>query len=112
LRGGGTRLLAVSAPARLPTWPEAPTFAEAGFPELTASEAFCLVLPAATPAPIVAALHRAVHAAIARPELRERLARLEVAPLVLDPAATAARIRAEFDAWGPVVRASGFTAEE
>ena len=85
---------------------------DAGFPELTASEAFCLVLRARSPAPLVEALHAAVEAAVALPALRQRLARLEITPMVLPPRATTARIRAEFEAWGPIVRASGFTAEE
>jgi hypothetical protein len=33
-------------------------------------------------------------------------------PMVLSPPATAARVRTEFAAWGPVVATSGFKAEE
>lgn len=112
LGGGQTRLLAVSAPARLPSQPDAPTFAEAGFPELTASEAFCLMLPARAPAALADALHRAVEAAVTEPMLRERFTRLNLSPLVLSPQAISLRVRDEFAAWGPIVRASGFTAEE
>ena len=111
-REARVRLLAVSSEARLAGLPEVPTFAQQGFPTLTASEAYCVVLPARTPVPFVAALHAAVAAAVADPVLRERLARLEVAPMVLSPEATGARLRAELAAWAPIVRDSGFRPEE
>ncbi len=111
-RAGRTRLLAVSSAERLSSHASTATFAEAGFPHLTASEAFCLVLPAGAPASVADALHRGVAASVARQDVRERLTLLELTPMVLSPQATAARIRAEYAAWGPVVRASGFTSEE
>jgi tripartite-type tricarboxylate transporter receptor subunit TctC len=111
-REGRTRLLAVSSPERLLDMPEVPTFAEQGVPDLTMTEAFCLMLPAATPAPLVTALNDAVRTAVEQPVAREGLARLEMAPMVLSPTATAARIRAEREHWGPIVRASGFSADD
>lgn len=112
LHGGLVRLLAVSSPTRLLGFPEVPTFAEQGFPQLTATEAFAVMLPARTPAPIVAALNAALAEAVAEPALRERLAQLQIAPGVLSPAETGARLQAEHAAWGPTVRAAGFTPEE
>lgn len=111
-REGRTRLLAVSSPERLPGKPEVPTFAEQGFPDLTMTEAFCLMLPAATPAPLVGALNEAVRVVVEHPAARERLAPLEMVPKVLSPEATAARIRAEREHWGPIVKASGFSADD
>ena len=111
-REGRTRFLAVSSPERLPGTPEVPTFAEQGFSDLTMTEAFCLMLPAATPAPLVAALNEAVQAAVEHRTARERLARLEMAPMMLSPEATAERIRSERDRWGPIVRAIGFSADD
>ncbi|UPY38948.1 tripartite tricarboxylate transporter substrate binding protein [Sediminicoccus sp. KRV36] len=110
-RDGRGRLLAVTTPERLAAFPTIATFAQSGFAELTADEAVCIVLPARTPPVLVAALHAAVSRAVAAEPVRERLARLEITPGVLSPEATAARLRADFAAWGPVVAASGFTAE-
>lgn len=112
LRGGRVRQLAVSSEARLPGFPEAASFAELGSPAITASEAFSVMLPARAPEPIVAALHAAIAAALAEPGMRERLTRLELMPTVLSPQATAVRLRTELAAWGQVVAASGFKAEE
>lgn len=112
VRGGQARLLAVSSEARLPGFSDTATFAQQGFPGITASEAFAVMLPASTPPNIAAALNAAIAEAVAEPAMRERLAQLQMTPLVLSPAETAARLAREFTAWGPAVRASGFTPEE
>ncbi len=112
LRAGRLRLLAVTSAARLANLPEVPTFAEAGFPQVTGGEAYLISLPAAAPAAVVASLHAAVAAAAERPALRERQAQMQLAALTLSPAATAARLREEFDHWGRLVAQTGFRAEE
>jgi tripartite-type tricarboxylate transporter receptor subunit TctC len=109
--GRGLRILAVSTRARLPRLPAVPTLAESGFPQLTISEWMGLFLPARTPPATVAALHRAVAAAADTPEVRQALERLEFLPTIDGPEAFAARIRRDRDAWGPVVRDSGFRPE-
>jgi tripartite-type tricarboxylate transporter receptor subunit TctC len=111
-RSGQARILAVSSPERMPRLPELPTFAELGQPDLTAEEWFGVLLPAQTPAPLVEALHRAIAAAAAAPELQEALARLEYRAATSSPQAFAERIRAERERWRPVVQESGFKAEE
>jgi tripartite-type tricarboxylate transporter receptor subunit TctC len=109
--GQGLRVLAVSSRARLPRLPDVPTLAESGFPQLTISEWFGLFAPARTPAPIIAALHQTIVAAAQTPEIRQALDRLEFLPTINGPEEFAARIRRERDAWGPVVRESGFQPE-
>ncbi|HWT10927.1 MAG TPA: tripartite tricarboxylate transporter substrate-binding protein [Roseomonas sp.] len=111
-QGEGLRMLAVSSPARNPRFPAVPTFAELGHPDLNKDEWFGALLPAGTPAPLVAALHRAIVTAAAAPEMVAALDRLEYAPTTsASPAAFAARIRQERDDWGALVRASGFRPE-
>lgn len=112
LQGGQAKLLAVSADARLPAFPDAATFAEQGFPQLTATEAFVAMLPANAPAAVVAALNAAIVEAATEPTVRQRLSQLQITPLVLSPTETGARLAREFAAWGQAVRASGFTPEE
>jgi len=112
LTGGQLRILAVTAPGRLPRLPEVPSFAELGLPAMTAEEQFGVFLPAGAPPPLVGALHRGLSAALATAEVREALTRLEYEPQVMEPAAFAARLRAERDHWGPIVAASGFKPEE
>jgi tripartite-type tricarboxylate transporter receptor subunit TctC len=112
VRGGQVRLLAVSSEGRLGGFPDTATFVEQGFPQMTGGEGFAVMLPARAPQPVVAALNAAIAEAVADPTVRDRLAQLEMTPMVLSPGATAARLAAEFAAWGPTVRASGFTPEE
>lgn len=111
-RGGEARLLAVSSPHRLPRLPEVPSFAEAGLGALTHEEWYGAVLPARAPAPVVAALQAAIAAAAATPELQDGLARIDIAPLVLEPEAFRSRMRQEQESWGPIVAASGFNPDE
>ena len=108
----GVRMLAVSSTARVPRYPDVPTFAELGYPEMNQEEWFGAALPAGTPAGVVQALFDAIKAASVRPDMLEALGRLEFANTTsASPAAFAAQIRAEREMWGPVVRNSGFTPE-
>ena len=66
-----------------------PSFAELGYPAMTA--------PAGSPAPLVGALHRGLSATLATAEVRDALTRLEYEPQAMEPAAFAARLRAERD---------------
>src|SRR5689334_6453946 len=49
IRAGRARALAISAPARLPDYPDIPTFAESGYPDLVATVWFSLSGPAGLP---------------------------------------------------------------
>lgn len=111
LRGrGGPRALLVTGPARSPLLPEVPTAAEAGYPNLGFEAWFGLVAPAATPAPILAALDAAALAALAAPATRASIegAGFRVAAAGRD--AFAARMAAERLRWADVVRSTGFRA--
>lgn len=109
---GRVKVLATTGAQRSPFYPDVPTFAELGFPDLVVGEWFGLFAPMATPAAVVAGLNAAVVAALARPEVQERLRALAYAPLHMAPEAFARRIRAERDGWAETVRATGFVVEE
>jgi tripartite-type tricarboxylate transporter receptor subunit TctC len=109
--GTGLRILAVTSPARIPRLPDVPTVTEAGYRQLAVSEWMGLFAPPRTPAPIVAALHRAIAAAAETAEVRQTLDRFEFQPLVTGPDAFPDRIRHERDTWARVVRETGFQPE-
>ncbi|WP_165943637.1 tripartite tricarboxylate transporter substrate-binding protein [Roseicella aquatilis] len=111
-RAGQLRMLGISTPERLPSLPEVKTYAEQGFAGLTFQESFGLLLPARTPAGHVQQLYDAVRVAAEKPALRETLARLEYGIVNLAPADYAASLQADRDRWGPVIRATGFKAED
>ncbi|WP_237214964.1 Bug family tripartite tricarboxylate transporter substrate binding protein [Falsiroseomonas oryziterrae] len=64
VRGGALRALAVMAEQRHPSLPDVPSAPEAGIPRAVFEEFFPILAPAATPAPVVAALGAAFRGAI------------------------------------------------
>ena len=73
VKAGKLRVLAVLSEKRSPIFPDVPTIAESGFPGFEASVWYAVVGPAGMPAPVVARLHQEVQAALAAPDVRERL---------------------------------------
>jgi tripartite-type tricarboxylate transporter receptor subunit TctC len=110
--GSGARMLALTAEARNPRYPDVPTMKELGHADLSKDEWFGALLPAGTPAPVVQALHGAIARIAATPDMVAALDRIEYLPTTsASPQAFALRIRSERDEWGPVVRESGFQPE-
>lgn len=70
---GQLRALAVSYTERMPEFPDVPTFAEVGYPNVRASNDFGIAIRADTPAPIKVRLEEAYRAAVRRPEVVQRL---------------------------------------
>jgi tripartite-type tricarboxylate transporter receptor subunit TctC len=106
VRAGRVRVLAATSRARLPDLPDVPTFAEAGFPGLTATTWFSLSGPPGMAAPVVATINAEVRRAIHTPRWRERTAAEGLEPNDLDPAAFAQYVRAEIERWTPLARAA------
>ncbi|HSD55006.1 MAG TPA: tripartite tricarboxylate transporter substrate binding protein [Burkholderiales bacterium] len=111
IRAGRLRALALTAAQRLSEYPDVPTFAELGYPELVATTWFALSGPAGVPPEIVAKLNAEVLRALHAPELRERLRMDGAEPNDLDAAAFTEFVRAEIARWTPVVRASSARSE-
>ena len=72
-REGAVRILATGSAGRLAVAPEVPSFEEAGVPGFRAAAFIGIVVPAGTPAEVVATLAAAVGAAVADPANRQRL---------------------------------------
>jgi tripartite-type tricarboxylate transporter receptor subunit TctC len=111
IKAGKARALAVSSVKRVPDFPDVPTFGELGYPELTASIWFSLSGPAAMPADIVGRLNEEVRRALRLPDVGARLRPEGIEPDDLDPREFTAFMAAELKRWGPIVRASGATAD-
>jgi tripartite-type tricarboxylate transporter receptor subunit TctC len=67
--GGRLVPLAVYGPQRLPKYPQVPTMAEAGFPELSLPSFSGFFFPAGTPAPMVARMHAELVSAMKNSDL-------------------------------------------
>ena len=111
IKAGRARALAVSSEKRVPDFPDVPTFGELGYPELAAAIWFSLSGPPGMPPEIVARLNSEVRRVLKLPEVRERLRPEGIEPGDLDPQQFAAFLASELKRWGPIVRASGATAD-
>ena len=110
-RAGKLRILATSGKQRSPFVPEIPTFIEAGFPELVVEEWFGFYAPAKTPASIVAAANAAINAALKEKSVIDSLGIQGMLPVGGTALQMAADQKLQYDAWGPIVKKIGFTAE-
>ena len=91
--------LAVYGPQRLPRYPNVPTMAEAGFPELSLPAFSGFFFPAGTPMPMVAKMHAALVAAMQTPELTNILANAGGVYQVMTQPAFADFYRQEIAKW-------------
>jgi tripartite-type tricarboxylate transporter receptor subunit TctC len=110
-RAGSLRILAVTGSKRSTFLPDVPTMAEAGYKVI--SDSWLGVLgPAKMPVEIVNALSSAIGEAVKVPQMIESLAKVGNEPTFQSPADFAATLKADIARWGPVVKASGFVAED
>src|SRR5258708_32232295 len=84
IHAGKARALAVSTAARLPDYPDLPTFAEAGYRELVATIWFSLSGPPRVPEPIVARLNVEARKALQLADVRAKLRPERLEPRRLD----------------------------
>ena len=112
IKGGKLRALGVAASAPLAALPEVPTLASAaGLPGFEAVSWYALMAPAGTPREVIAKIHGDVAKALQMADVRERLAGMGAEPSGESPAELAARIKAEYDRWGEVVRKANIKAD-
>jgi tripartite-type tricarboxylate transporter receptor subunit TctC len=110
VQSGKGRILATSGAKRSPQYPDVPTFKESGY-NIEGSAWYALFAPAGTPAAVVDPLAKAAIEAIRQPDVRQKLEPLGLEVTGLGPAELATILRADYDKWGPVIRALGFKAE-
>jgi tripartite-type tricarboxylate transporter receptor subunit TctC len=107
IRDGKVRALAVTTPRRTAVLPDVATVDELGIKGFDATTWHGLVAPARVPKDVVAALNRALAAALADPGVRKSLGDLGVDIIGGSPEDFAAYIKAEIPKWTAIVQASG-----
>lgn len=110
-RSGKARALAMASGKRSPLAPELPTIAEAALPGYEISSWFGAVVPAATPAPVVAKLHAEFVRALQSADLRERLAPGGYEVIANTPPQFSAHMRAQSARLAALIRDAGIKAE-
>ena len=112
VQSSAIRALATTGTQRSLLLPDVPTVREGGYPALEANEWFGVFVPADTPAGTVNHLAGAIRAVVATGAFKNALAMLAVDPVAETPKEFAQLVKSDFDRWGPIVRASGFTPED
>jgi tripartite-type tricarboxylate transporter receptor subunit TctC len=106
-KAGKARVLAASGAKRPAAFPEVPTFKELGY-DIEGYGWYGLWAPVGTPAAIVARLEKAATAAMRSPDLQQRLEVHGLEPTGYGAAELDRIQRADYEKWGPVIKASGF----
>jgi tripartite-type tricarboxylate transporter receptor subunit TctC len=105
-KSGQVRALAVTTAERFPGAPEIPTFAEVGVPGFDVTSWYALFVPAKTPPEIVQRMNTAAVAMLQEPAIKTRFEPLGITAVGSTSAAMAARMRADAELWGPIIKAA------
>ena len=108
---GAIRVIGAINDGRSKYFPDAPTMAEQGFAEAQVTPWFGVVAPAATPQPIVDRISKALEAALATPDVRDKLDIAGCEPKSAPLSQFANIIKADVALWAKVVRDAGITAD-
>jgi tripartite-type tricarboxylate transporter receptor subunit TctC len=111
VKEGKVRALAVTGSKRSDVFRDLPTVAEAALPGYEAVLHYGIVAPAGTPRAIIDKLNAAMRAALAEPEVRERIVADGAEPLAGTPEDYAADIDREETKWSAIVKQSGARVE-
>jgi tripartite-type tricarboxylate transporter receptor subunit TctC len=111
IQSGELRAIGVTAPERSPVLPNIPTVAEQGYPGFNAGTWYGLLVPAGTPANIVARLNEAGNAALKSPAIVERLQAEGGVVLGGSSAAFTDILKADNGKWSKVVKEAGLSQE-
>ena len=109
-RSGKVHILATSGARRSPQYPDVPTFRESGY-DIEGMPWYALFAPAGTPKDVVERLGAAASDALRQLDVKQRFEPLGLEPTGLGAGDLAAILKADYDKWGPIIRASGFKAD-
>jgi tripartite-type tricarboxylate transporter receptor subunit TctC len=107
VKSGKLRALATTGRTRAEVMPDIPTIAEAGVPDYEYSGFHGIFAPAATPRDIIDRLNNMIGKVLTLPDVREFYATQNVEVLLMTPAEFSAKVRADHDKWGKIIREAG-----
>ena len=106
LKAGTIRALAVTSGQRHPSWPDLPTMAEAGVPEMEVPVWTAFFAPAKTPPAIVARLQKEIARVVQTEEVKQAFAKMGVDPVGGTSEELARRVRMDIEKWSAVAKAA------
>ena len=107
MQGGRVRGLAVASMNRLRAAPALPTFAESGYRDFVATLAYGMMVPAATPPAVIAAINRDMNVVLNDAEYRKQMSDGGATVIGGSPAEFRQFLAAERRKWGPLVQKLG-----
>jgi tripartite-type tricarboxylate transporter receptor subunit TctC len=110
-KSGTLRILAVTGSRRSSFLPDVPTMTESGY-NVVVESWLGVFVPAKTPTGIVEALSAAIADAAKSSHMIENLAKVGNTTAFQTPAQFGATVKADLARWAPIVKASGFVAED
>ena len=110
LEAGTLRALAVTTASRSPFLPNVPAIAET-VPGYDTEVWWGLLGPAGMSPELVARLSRDFVSALNTEPVKERLAKFGASPIGSSPQLLDAKIHADYEKWGPIIKAAGIRAE-
>ena len=111
IREGRIRALAISSLRRSPLLPNVPTLDELGVKGYEATTFTGIFAPAGTPAAVVERLSKALHAAMARDDVRERYRTMGVEVMDMTQPDFAAFVQTDYQKWQKVAREGHISVE-
>jgi len=111
LKGGQLRALAVTSATRHPNYPDVPTMAEAGIPDMEIGIWTAFFVPAGTPPAVVKRLQEEVARVVRLPDIRERLNDLGVEPVGGTSEELGRRVASDIERWSAVAKAGNIRSD-
>jgi tripartite-type tricarboxylate transporter receptor subunit TctC len=111
LQAGAVRALGVTTAVRSPVLRNVPTIAESGLPGYDTGVWWGFLAPAGIPADVKDKLGKDCAEVVRLPTVHQKLLQLGATPIGSPPDVFAAFIRAEYEKWGPVIKAAGIKME-
>lgn len=111
VKTGRLKVLAVTAPKRLPELPQVPTVSDCGFPGFESWIAQGVFMPKGTPAALVKKVHAAFAEALRQDDVIVHMHEQGLDPLASPPDVFASWIESQSRLWASVIREAGVKAD-
>jgi tripartite-type tricarboxylate transporter receptor subunit TctC len=111
LQAGKMRMLAVMGPQRVAQFPDVPTLAQAGVPNVVSEAWFGVTAPAGTPPAVIAKMNAEINSLMALTDVKEAMAKAGVDPMGGKPERLDALVKSEIKMWSQVVKKGNITAD-
>jgi len=111
IASGKLRVLAVTGKQRLPSLPDVPTTAEAGYPKVDATSWFAVFAPAAVPKAVVDKLTADIRTVVQNPAFQQKAQEQGATSDYQTPAQLGDKVKVDLANWAQVVKTSKIEAE-